>query len=79
MALNFMQTLQGEKVSKGRALQKFQTHFEFCVSFSPKKTENEQSLRRCSAKGMEVCSNIVLSDYTYTHVTGASLTARKSG
>ena len=29
-------------------------------------TENEHSLRRCSTKGMEVCSSIVLFDYTCT-------------
>ena len=32
--------------------------------------ENEHSLRRCSTKGMEVCSSIVLSDYMCT--TGMS-------
>ena len=34
--------------------------------------ENEQSPWSCSTIGMEVCSSIVLSDYTCTHVTGDS-------
>ena len=72
MALTFMQTVKDKKVSKGRALKKLPSHVEFWTSYSPQMTENEQSLRRCSTKGMDVCSSIVLSDYTCTHVTGAS-------
>ena len=72
MALNFMQTIKVKKVSKGRALQNLPSQTEFQASASPLMTENEQFLWRCSTKGMEVCSSIVLSDYTCTHVTGDS-------
>ena len=59
-------------MSKGRALENLPSQTEFQASASPLMTENEQSLRSFSTKGMEVCSSIILSDYTCTHVTGDS-------
>ena len=72
MVFNFMQIIKDEKVSKGRALQKLPSQTEFQASVSPQKTENEQSLQSSSTKGLEVCSSVVLSDYTCTYVTGDS-------
>ena len=65
-----MVIIKDEEVSKGRALQKLPNPTEFQASASPQMTENEQSPWRCSTKGMEVCSSILLSDCTCTHVTG---------
>jgi len=64
--------IRQKNVSKERELQKLTNHFDIWKPFSPLKTENEQSLRRCSTKGMEVCFSVVLSDYTCTHVTCVS-------
>ena len=57
MILTFMQTVKDEKSFKGRVLQKLPSHVESLASFSPWKMMNEHTLRRCSTKGTEVCSN----------------------
>ena len=79
MALTFLQIIKDEKSFKAMNLEKLPSQNKFCASSSPETTEIEQSLGSCSTKGMEVCSSVVLSDYTCTHVMGYSPTASKLG
>ena len=64
MALTLSQIAKVEKSFNGKSIAEIAYSFQILTSFSPQKTENEQSLRRCSTKGMDVCPGIVLSDYT---------------
>ena len=61
MALNFIQTIKYQKVSKNKALKILLCQTKFEAFASLKMTENEQSLQSCSNKGIEVCSSIVMS------------------
>ena len=73
MVLTLSQIVKVEKSFKGKSIAEIAYSFRIFTSFSPQKTENEQSLQRCSTKGMDVCTSIVLSDYTFIHVTGDTL------
>ena len=64
MVLTLLQIVKGEKSFKEKSIAEIAYLFRISTSFSPQKTENEQYLRRCSTKGMYVCTSIVLSDYT---------------
>ena len=62
--LTLSQIVKVEKIFKGKSIEEIAYSFRNLTSFSPQKTENEQSLRKCSTKGMDVCSSIVLSQHT---------------
>ena len=64
MALTLSQIVKVEKSFKEMSIAEITYTFQILTSFSPQKTENEKSLRRCLTKGMDVCTSIVLSDYT---------------
>ena len=64
MVLTLSQIVKVEKSFRGKSNAEIAYSFRILTSFSPQKTENEQSLRRCSTQGMYVCTSIVLSDYT---------------
>ena len=64
MALTLSQIVKVEKSFKGKSIAEIAYSFRTLTSFTPQKMDNEQSLRRCSTKGMNVCTSIVLSNYT---------------
>ena len=63
MALNFLQSVKGEKSFKGKIIAEIALSFWILDLFLSLKMENE-----CCIKWMDECSNIGLSDYTCTLV-----------
>ena len=66
MALTFFQTVKGEKSFKRNSIAKISKSFWIFGIFP---TLKDWEWTHSVEMGMEVGSSIILSDYTYTHVT----------
>ena len=67
MALTLLQIVKGEKSFKEKSITEIALSFWILDLVLSLKMENE-----CYSKAMDECSNIGLSDFTCTHVKGAS-------